>query len=96
MKDMEEMCQKIAIGAAYLSEREARTVLQQRVIPKMAYKMQLSSFNQQQCGETNAPIERNILPKFWLKRNMHNDVIYSPIEDGGMEIVESYSLQDQL
>ena len=88
------MCQNM--GAAYLSEREARKVLQQQMIPKLAYKMQLSCFSQKQYRKINAQIKRNILPKLRLNRNMPNAVIYGPIEYGGMEMLESYALQYQL
>ena len=95
MKDMYEFCQKV--GTAYLTERETWQVLRQRLNPKLSYKMQLSSLTKQQCGKVNTQIRQNILAKLRLNRNMPGAaVIYGPLEHRGMEIFESYILQNQL
>ena len=93
MKDMYKFPQKV--GTAYLTKQETWQVLRQRLNLKISYKMQLSSLIKQQCGKVNAQIRQIILPKLRLNRNMPGAVIYGPLEHGGMEIIESYTLQDQ-
>ena len=94
MKDIYDLCQKV--GAAYLPEQETWQVLRQRLTLKLSYKMQLSSLTKQQCKQINTQIRQNILPKLRHNRNKPGAMIYGPLDNGGMEIKESYALQDQI
>jgi hypothetical protein len=47
MDDMRELCGRIS--SAQLSEKEARQILYQRLVPKLEYKMRLSSLMQEYC-----------------------------------------------
>ena len=94
MKDMIDFCQKV--GSAFLTPQEMRQALRQRMIPKLSYKIQLSSLTEKQCRKINTQVRQHILPKLRLNRNMPSAVVYGLLEYGDMEITESHTLQDQL
>ena len=94
MKDMRELCGRIF--SAQLSEKEARQVLYQRVVPKLEYKMRLTSLTKEQCRPINTLNKQSILPQMRLNRNMPDAVIFGTMSHGGMEFPEAYTLQDQL
>ena len=51
MKDMCKLCGRIS--TSLLMAKEARQVLHQRLIPKVGYKMKLTSLTQWQCKAIN-------------------------------------------
>ena len=58
--------------------------------------MRLTSLTQQQYKAINTLNRQAILPPMQLNRNMLDAVIFSPMEHGGMEFLEAYTLQDEL
>ena len=79
-----------------LSEKETRQVLHQRLVPKLSYKLQLSTMTKNQCNTINTWIRQSVFPQMRLNRNMPNGVVYGLEEYGGVELPEVYTLQDEL
>ena len=85
-----------AASGAYLTEAEARLLLHQRLLPKLSYALHGTSFTRKQCGQINTLIRRSILPIMRFNRHYPGTVLYGPMEYGGMEFPEAYTLQDQI
>ena len=86
--EVQEICS--VVSAEHLTEREAKQALEQRLVPKMAYPLHLSSLTK------HAAIWRAFFPMMRFNRNFPSAVAYGPMEHGGMEFPDAYSLQDQL
>ena len=43
-----------SVTSAHLTKREARQVLRQRLLPKLNYKLQVTSFSRKQCQQMNS------------------------------------------
>lgn len=89
-KKMVEACD--AVASAYLTESEARQVLQQRLIPKLSYPLHLSSFTPAQGTKIDTLVWNAVLPSMRFNRKTLDAVIYGPIEYGGMETPRTYTL----
>ena len=88
------LCRSVA--GANLSENETRTLLQQRLIPKLSYALHGSSFSEQQCHKLNSVIRSSLLPGMRFNRHFPSAILYGPTDYGGMEFPEIYTLQDQI
>lgn len=85
-----------AASTAYLTETEARQLIYQRLEPKLAYALHGTSFTLKQCKQVNTIIRKTFLPLLCLNRNFPSAVLYGPLDYGGMEFIETYTLQDQV
>ena len=94
VEDMRELCGRIS--SAQLSDKEARQVLYQHLVPKLEYKMQPTSLTKERCKPINTLSRQAILPPMRLNRNMPDAFIFGTIRHGGMEFPEAYILRDQL
>ena len=64
MVDMRELCGRIF--PSQLAEKEARQVLYQYLVPKLEYKMRLTSLTKKQCSPINTLSRQAILPPMRL------------------------------
>ena len=55
LQEMEDLSNRIL--SARLLEQEARQVLHQRLVPKLSYKLQLSTMTKKQCNNINTKIK---------------------------------------
>ena len=60
MADMRKLCGRISLSQ--FLEKEARQVLYQRLVPKLEYKMQLTSLMKKQCKPINTLSRQVVLP----------------------------------
>jgi hypothetical protein len=88
------LCRKCM--SSHLTEDETRQLLRQRLRPKLVYAIHLSSFTQAQCGKINSVIRSTLIPRLRLNRHYPNALLYGPLEYGGMEMMDAYTLQDQV
>ena len=95
LTSMRKLCGR-TISSAQLTEQEARQALYQRLIPKLEYKMRLTSLTKKQCQPINTMNRQAILPTMRLNRGMPDAVVFGTVNHGGMEFPEAYALQDQL
>ena len=65
---IEKMCK--AVSSASLIEREARQVLEQRLIPKLTYPFHLTSFGKKECKTINSVIRKTFLPAMRLNQHL--------------------------
>ena len=91
---LDDLCGRIA--RAYLTPTETHQAVYQRLEPKLAYPLHLTSFDKKQCRTLNGKIRNAILPKIRMNRNAPGAVVYGPLEMGGMEMLEIYTKQTQL
>ena len=84
------------VSTAHLREHELHLLLRQRLIPKLSYALHGSSFTEQQCDRLNSLLRASFLPGLRLNRNFPSAVLYGPVDYGGMEFPELYTLQDQV
>ena len=89
-----ELC--VTATGAHLTEGETQQLLLQRLVPKLLYALHGTSFSRKQCGQINSIIRRTVLPRLRLNRNFPSAVLYGPMEYGGLEFPETYTLQDQV
>ena len=82
--------------SSHLTEAETRQLLRQRLRPKLVYAIHLSSFTQAQCGKMNSVIRSTLLPRLHFNRHYPTALLYGPLEYRGMEMLEAYTLQDQV
>ena len=94
MKKLREI--SAASSSAFLTVREARQMLYQRLIPKISYPLHLTSFNREQCSAMNTVVRNHFFPMLRFNRKSSGDVMYGPMEQGGMELPEWYSRQTEL
>ena len=93
LEAIETLCR--AISSASLSEHEAKQALEQRLVPKLAYQLHLTSFSQQQCDQINSKVRRAFLPPMRINRHLPIAVAHGPLQYGGMMALDAYALQDQ-
>ena len=98
---LEDLRQKLAtlcgaIASAHLTEKETFQALMQRLIPKLSYPMHGTSFTQAEVNPLNSMIRRTFFPSMRINRNFPSAVAYGPLEYGGMDLPELYTLQDTL
>ena len=84
-----------SISNAHLTEHEMTLVLRQRLIPKLSYALHGSTFSESHCNRLSTLL-RSLLPCLRLNRHFPSAVLYGPIDYGGMEFPETYTLQDQV
>ena len=94
LRKMTDLCR--ATAAAYLTETEANQLIRQRLKPKLSYALHGTSFTEKQCGKINSLIRTTFLPITRFNRNFPSAVLYGPMDYGGMEFIEAYTLQDQV
>ena len=94
IQSMCELCDRILL--AQLTEKEARQALYQHLLPKLEYKMRLTSLTKKQCQPINTMNRQAISPSMRLNRNMPDAVVFGTVNHGGMEFPEAYALPDQL
>jgi hypothetical protein len=81
---------------SHLTEDETRQLLCQRLRPKLAYALHLSSFTWAQCGKINSVIRSTLIPRMRINRHFPTALLNGPLEYGGLEMMETYTLQDQV
>lgn len=91
---MGSLCGKVA--TTFLAEREVRQVLIQRLVQKLSYPLHLTSFIKKESTSINSIIRKALLQPMHMNRHMADEVVYGPLEYGGLEFTEAYTLQDQL
>ena len=74
LSDLQELCGRVS--SAHLTEQEARQALQQRLLPRLQYKMRLTSLSQKRCTTLNTQMREAFLPAMRLNRNMPSAVIF--------------------
>ena len=89
-----QLCKQTS--GAYLSEAEARQMLTQRLIPKLTYALNVSSFSVHECNRINSDIRQTFLPITRLNRHFPSAVLYGPQKYGGLEFPEVNALQDRI
>ena len=94
LKKIKDLCR--AVAAAYLTAGEANQLIRQRLKPKLSYALHGTSFTEKQCGKINSMIRSTFLPITRFNRNFPSAVLYGPMDYGGMEFIEAYTLQDQV
>ena len=77
------LCGKVS--SAFLTEREAKQVLYQRLVPKISYALHMSNFekdrsDRRDCSSLNTMIRQTFLPPMKLNRNLPDAVLYGPRE----------------
>ena len=93
-ESMGSLCGKVA--SAFLTEKEVRQLLVQRLVPKLSYPLHLTSFTKKESTGINSIIRKSVLPPMHMNRHMPDAVVYGPLEYGGLEFTDAYTLQDQL
>lgn len=83
------------IGSARLTLRESRHLMEGRIIPSISYPMAVTTFDQDQCHDLNKPIDRVLLNKMKVNRNMPKAVVYAPKHMAGLNYKSFQTLQDQ-
>jgi len=93
-----EKLREVAASAstAFLNAREARQLLYQRLMPAIDYKLQLTSFTEQQCHSMNTVVRKNFFPLMHFNRNSADAVMRGPLSHGGMDLPELFSRQTEL
>lgn len=93
----ETQCRELAARAleARLDLYESYSMLFSRIVPKVTYSMPLTSFDAKQCKQLNTIIDRVMLNKLNLNRNMPKAVIYSPYHMAGLNYPSFQIIQDQ-
>ena len=55
-----------------------------RILPKITYSMQTTSFTEVQCKALNTALDPTMLNKLKLNRHTPKAVLYSPLSKGGL------------
>ena len=61
LQEMEDLSNKIS--SVQLSEQESIQDLHQRLVPKLSYKLQLSTMTKKQCNNINTRIRQSVFPQ---------------------------------
>jgi hypothetical protein len=85
-----------AAATAHLTEAEARSLIKQRLIPKISYMLHGTSLTKPQCLSINKIIKPSLVPLLRLNRHYPTAILHGPIDYGGMEFPDTYTLQDQI
>ena len=80
LTSMRELCGRIL--SAQLMEKEERYALYQCLIPKLEYKMRLTSLTKKQCQPINTLNRQEILPPKRLNQNMPDAVVFGTVNHG--------------
>ena len=92
-----KQCRQVSSRArsARLTFYEAKSMLESRIIPQVTYSMSLTTFTALQCKNMNIIIDRTMLNKMGINRNMPRAVVYSSLQWGGMNYPNFQIIQDQ-
>ena len=82
-------------SSSFLTDREAKQLLYQRLMPAIDYHLHLTSFTEKQCDQLNTVVRKHFFPAMHFNRNTANAVMRGPMEQGGMELPDMYTRQDQ-
>ena len=93
IEKIRHMCK--AAVSMHLSQREAHTMLNRRLVPQTTYGMRLSQFNEKQCHQLDVVTLGTFLPLLIVNRSTPRAVVHGPTQYGGMNIVKHMALQDQ-
>ena len=87
-----EQSRELAILAAgtRTTHDTARTGYSVIVCPKLEFPLAVTEFTQDQCDMISSPILRVFLPKMGYNRNMPREVVYGPVEMGGLGLHDFY------
>ena len=85
-----------AVSTAHMTEAETRSLLKQRLLPKLSYLLHGTSLTKAQCHSINKIFKPVLVPMLRLNRNYPTSILHGPIDYGGMEFPDAYSLQDQI
>ncbi|NCG03282.1 MAG: hypothetical protein GWP22_07470, partial [Actinomycetales bacterium] len=85
-----------AVVGAYLTPAEARKVLYERLVPKLSYALGITSLSVKQCRSYNTAIRKAFVGPMGMNSNYPSAMLYGPVEYGGLEFPEVYTLQDQV
>ena len=88
------LCKSAAV--AYLTEHEARSLITQRLRPKLSYLLHGTSFTRKQCHTIDKVIRPTLVPLIRLNRHYPSAILHGPLAYGGMEFIDTYTLQDQV
>jgi hypothetical protein len=94
LKALNTLCH--TCSGAHLTEAETRQLIRQRLHPKMVYALHGSSFSRVQCYKMNSIVRSTLLPRLRLNRHFPNVLLFGPLEYGGLELMDMYTLQDQV
>ena len=83
-------------SSAFLTPREAKQLLYQRLMPMLDYVLHLSSFDDKQCHQMDKKIRANFFPKMGFSRTSADEVMRGPMEQGGMEFPAIKSRQTEV
>ena len=90
----DEYCRNIR--SSHTNERETWSALDGRLVPKLAYKMQLTYVDEEKSDKIDTVIRDSMLPRMQMNRHTPKAVVHGPMEYGGMKIMDVYLMQDQL
>ena len=88
------LCRKCM--SSHLTEDETWQLLRQGLRPELVYAIHLLSFTQAQCSIMNSVIRSTLLPQLRFNWHYPNALLYGPLEYREMEMMEAYTLQDQV
>ncbi|EED89738.1 predicted protein [Thalassiosira pseudonana CCMP1335] len=91
---MKEICG--ALVSAHITQKEALQAMYQRLLPKLDYALHLSHLSERACNDIDVIVNRALLPKLKVNRNMPRDVVYGPLRYGGLGFTDCYTKQSQL
>jgi hypothetical protein len=86
----------MACSSTFLNPSEARQLLYERLVPKVDYSLHLTSFSEKQCEDLNTVVRQHFLPKLGFNRNTPTAVVHGPMDQGGLDIIDFRSRQDEL
>lgn len=81
-------------ACANLDEHEACQLIYQRLVPKLSYALHGTSWTRSACNKINSCIRWTLLPMLRVNRHFPSAALYGPIEYGGLEFPDTYTLQD--
>ena len=84
-----DFCTKIK--SAFLTEKETLQALRQRLEPKLAYPLQLTSLSKKEVRKINSQIRHAFLLQMRLNRNMPGAVVHGSTKHGGLGILDVFS-----
>ncbi|KAL7536182.1 hypothetical protein ACHAXR_006960 [Thalassiosira sp. AJA248-18] len=96
-KHREEQCRTLASRAQLVRTtfHESHSLLMHYMIPSIAYPMAGTTFSPTQCSDLNGILDRVMLNKLHVNRNMPRAVVYSPKQFAGMNYPSIQIIQDQ-
>ncbi len=84
---------KELIRSGHLSRKDARQALQTTIMKSVEYGLPALTLSQQECKQISKPILEAGLPNMGICRNFPRDVLYGPLEEGGLNLTDIYTFQ---